>query len=486
MAETTRKRIEDLAAAARGLEPGFAERADLNDAITAHAAQFLERLARAPAYQTPRDPSAAAHALAVDELGTDLTSLLATLDTFVERPGIETAGAGHLGYIPGGGLYHAALGDYLAAVSNRFVGLNAANPGAVSLETTLLRWLADTMGLPASAAGTLTSGGSTATLTAFVAARDAAGLSDPTGGAPVVYATAHAHHCVAKALHVIGQGAAPRRDIPTDAEHRMDAAALAAAIAADRRAGLRPWLIIATAGTTNTGAIDPLPAIADIAVREGLWLHIDAAYGGLFALCEEGRAVLDGLARGDSLVLDPHKSLFLPYGTGAVLVRDGAHLARALSGRADYLAAEHALDQLSPSDLSLELSRHFRGLRLWLPLKLLGVAPFRAALAEKMHLARYFAARLRTIPGFEVGPDPALSIVTFRFLPASGDADGFNRRLEAALRDEGTAFFSTTRLDDRLVLRAAILSFRTHLAHIDAALDAIQRTARRLDRGGGG
>jgi glutamate/tyrosine decarboxylase-like PLP-dependent enzyme len=189
------------------------------------------------------------------------------------------------------------------------------------------------------------------------------------------------------------------------------------------------------------------------------------------------------MEQSDSIVLDPHKALFLPSGTGAVLVRDRQKLLTAFNAEADYI--ENILDgtdELSPADLGPELTRHFRGLRLWLPLKLLGLKPFRAALSEKIQLARYFYEHIVTFDGFEVGPYPDLSIVTYRYLPRRGDADEFNNRLMHAIQDDGRIFVSSTRVDGKLVLRAAILSYRTHQAHIDQALNVIKETARRLEQ----
>jgi glutamate/tyrosine decarboxylase-like PLP-dependent enzyme len=256
----------------------------------------------------------------------------------------------------------------------------------------------------------------------------------------------------------------------------MVADGLAASIAADEKAGLRPWLVVASAGTTNTGSVDPLEDIGNIAAEHGLWLHVDGAYGALFALCPEGKAVLRGMHLSDSIVLDPHKALFLPYGTGAVLVKDRQKLYAAFNATADYIQnVTDDGDDLSPADLSPELTKHFRGLRLWLPLKLLGLAPFRAALSEKIHLARYFYEKIRKTDGIEVGPYPDLSIVTYRWVPGRGDADEFNNRLMQAVRKDGRIFISFTRVGGNLVLRAAILCFRTHLEDIDEALSVLRK-----------
>ena len=230
---------------------------------------------------------------------------------------------------------------------------------------------------------------------------------------------------------------------------------------------------VASAGTTDVGAVDPLTAIADIASGHRLWLHVDGAYGAFFALCEEGRRVLTGMDRADSLTMDPHKGLFLPYGSGAVLVKNTAAAQAAHAYTANYMQ-DTLSDEMSPADLSPELTKHFRGLRLWLPLKLFGVAPFRAALEEKMLLARYFRERLLEIPGFEVGPEPDLSVVTFRYVPERGDADEFNQRLVHAIHADGRVFLSSSVIDGRFILRLAILVYRSHLGDVDLVIDILR------------
>jgi glutamate/tyrosine decarboxylase-like PLP-dependent enzyme len=390
----------------------------------------------------------------------------------IEQPGIATTSPRFMGYIPGGGLYHSALGDFLAAASNKYSGFAPAAPGAVRIENACTQWLASVIGYPESAAGTLTSGGSVANLTAIVAAREA---RDPDGGG-AVYLTRFAHHCVDKALHIAGRGGAARRVIATDDHYRMSVAALETALEEDISNGIHPWLVVASAGTVDTGAIDPLPEIAELCRRHGAWFHVDGAYGGLFALCDEGREKLRGIEQADSVALDPHKTLFLPYGTGAVVVRDGKLLFDAFNASADYIRPFAETDVgPSPADLSPELTRHFRAMRLWLPLQIAGLAAFRAAQAEKLALARYFHARLSEMEGWDPGPPPDLSVVAFRYLPKSGDVDEFNERLIRHVQEEGRVMLSGTRIDGSYRLRCAILCFRTHLEHVDEAIEALER-----------
>ena len=253
------------------------------------------------------------------------------------------------------------------------------------------------------------------------------------------------------------------------------------AILADKAAGLNPWLIVAAAGTTNTGSVDPLLEISQIAAGHGLWFHVDGVYGAFFCLCPEGEEALSGMERSDSIVMDPHKTLFLPYGSCAVLVKDGGKLYASQNFAGAYMQdIPDDIAELSPAELSPELTKHFRGLRLWLPLKLFGLAPFRAALSEKILLARYFHDKISQAGGFEAGPYPDLSVVTYRYLPERGDAGAFNQRLIQAIQKDGRIFISSTQIDGNFILRLAIGSFRTHLDDIDQALDVLKWTARRL------
>jgi len=465
------------------LEPDETTRTSLLAGVTGYAEEFLINLPYLPAYRPGEDDGELFDAT-VSEEPLELGALLELLRSQVDGPGVNVASPGYLAFIPGSGLYASALADYLAAVVNKYVGIFFAAPGAVRVERTVLAWMAEFLGYPPSAAGDLTSGGSIANLVGLVTAREAHQLKARDFERVVVYLSEQTHHSVAKALRIAGLGECVKRYIPLDRRFRMNPAALEETILSDHRAGLHPWLIIASAGATDTGAVDPLPAIADLAEEHDLWLHVDGAYGAAFALCGEGKEILTGIERSDSLVLDPHKGLFLPFGSGAVLVRDGRHLQRAHHYSAGYLQDADTLapgEEISPAELSPELSRPFRGLRLWLPLKLAGVAPFRAALEEKLLLARYFYEKMKQVDGFVMGPYPDLSIVTFRYLPrsedGSGDADEFNRRLLQAVQLDGRIFLSSTTLNGRFTLRLAVLGFRTHLETIDEAVDILREKA---------
>ena len=246
------------------------------------------------------------------------------------------------------------------------------------------------------------------------------------------------------------------------------------------------WIRLTACGrtcSTDTGAIDPLNAIADVAEAHELWLHVDAAYGGMFALCAPGKQALAGMERSDSLALDPSKGLFMPCGSGAVLVKQSRHLLNAYRYEAHYMqdrAALASLDEISPSELSPELTRPFRGLRLWLSLKLLGIQPFRAALEEKLLLARYFYDRVRELDRVEVGPPPDLSVVPFRWRPKTSDPDAFNQRLLNAVRRDGRVLLTSTRLNGQFWIRLAVLCAATHQEHVDLALDILKETSQTI------
>lgn len=475
MIQELTKRIHELEPTARQLDPDAKQLKLLFRMTEAYVHDFLENLPRNPTYQRTSDQGMGLLDEPISETPIELSHALELIEENVDTPGINPASGGHLGYIPGGGIVHSAFADLMAAITNRYAGVYFANPGAVHMENLLLEWMAELIGYPKNAAGNLTSGGSISNLIGVVTARDAFGLQPKNYNRACVYTSAQVHHSIHKALRIAGLRDCLLREVPLDERYRLRPDALQAQIVDDQREGLIPWLVVASAGTTDTGAVDPLYEIGEIANRHGLWYHIDGAYGAFFILCDETRNLLRGMACSDSIIMDPHKGLFLPYGSGAVLVKDRQALLESFYYLPNYLQDTTSdRDVLSPCDLSPELTKHFRGLRLWLPLKLLGLEPFRAALAEKLYLARYFYERLRTIPGFEPGPYPDLSVVTYRFMPPRGDANEFNRRLLQETHKDGRVFISSTILNGQFTLRLAVLAFRTHIDAIEAALDMLQ------------
>jgi len=475
-----RNKLKGLEKASVGLDPTVGQRQEMARQTLGFAESFLAQLPNANAFKADRGCNKLLQRPFSEEAA-EFPELLEILDTAVMNEGLNPASGGLMGYIPGGGMYPSALGDFLADISNRYSGVFFASPGAARMEQMLLRWMTDLVGYPAAAGGDLTSGGSIANLTAIVTARESMGIRARDVEKSCVYMTSDTHHCVDKSLRAAGLADCVRHCVPLDDHFRMDVAALERLILEDKAKGLRPWLVIASAGTTDCGAVDPVDAIAALTDKHDLWLHVDAAYGGFFLLCEEGRAILRGLERSHSIVLDPHKGMFLPYGTGAVLVRDVEWLAQSQTFQADYMQdAKTDEGNYSPADLSLELTRPWRGLRFWLPVKLFGLAPFRAALTEKICLARYFYDQLKSTPGWELGPYPDLSVVTFRFVPDGGEADTFNERLAEAVQIDGKVFISSTRINGNFTLRLAVLHFRTHLEEVDYLLELLKHKAREL------
>ena len=385
----------------------------------------------------------------------------------------ETAGPSYLAYIPGGGIFTAAVAEFVAAGLNRYTGRSTPAPGFVALEESVLRWMCDLFRFPGGAQGLLTTGGSISNLIALVAARTrhAEGAVDRA----TVYVGEHAHGSLVKGARAAGFARDHVRIVRSTRDLRLDPAHLRARIEADRADGLVPVCICAAAGTTNTGTVDPLGAVADVAEDAGVWLHVDAAYGGFFQLTDRGRTLLAGIERAESITLDPHKSLFLPFGTGALVVRSADSLRRAFAEEADYLQDLGGPGALPDFDaLGPELTREFRGLRLWLPLHLHGVDAFRRELDEKLDLASMAYRVLAADTRFELPWAPDLSVVAFRL---AGRDDSAQHALLRNINSSQRILLSSTRIDGRTYLRIAVLSLRTHEDRIREALDIISRAA---------
>lgn len=481
MALSMLEEIKKLETEARVLEPEQHDREQLLQYAAGYSNEFYSSLSKSPVYN-------AEYKLADEILDSPLSEKPYTAEAVideikrkVDETGINTASGGHLGYIPGGGIFASAVGDYLAAVTNRYAGVHHASPGAVNIERRLISWMSDLVGYPQTSGGFLASGGSIANLTAIITAREAAALKAKDFEKAVIYQTEQTHHCIDRALRITGMGEAIRRVVPMDKHFRMKTDSLDAVIEKDLKNGLKPWLVVGSAGTTDTGAVDPLEGIAEVARKFDIWFHVDAAYGGFFILVDEMKSLFRGIEQSDSVVLDPHKGLFIPYGIGAVIVKDENLMADAYAYQANYM--QDVLDQrsvLSPSDTSPELSKHYRGLRMWLPLKYHGIRPFRKALKEKLRLAEYAYQKIKALDGFEVGPPPELSVFLFRYMPPTGDVDAFNRQLHQAILDDGRIYLSSTKIDGRFMLRIAVLSVRTHLQTIDLAIELIDNKAKEV------
>lgn len=470
-----REKIKNLEHTASKLEPDPDERKAMTAKAMQYAESFLHDLPAKKAFQETDRKGEGLLESPINEEGRSLDHALDLLEDEVDTPGLNPASGRHLGYIPGGGVYPSALADYLAAVANRYAGVFFSSPGAVRMENMCIRWMCDLIGYGEQAGGNLTSGGSIANLTGLVVARDESGLKAKDFERAVIYTTQQVHHCVIKAIKFAGLSEAKLRAIEMDERYRMKPEKLKQQIEADKEAGLHPLVIFASAGTTDLGAVDPLEEIAEIAELYDLWFHVDAAYGGFFLLTNHGKMKLKGIEQADSVTIDPHKGLFLPYGSGALLVKDVQKLYDSQHMTANYLQDTlSARDELSPADLSPELSKHFRGLRMWLPLQLFGIAPFRAALEEKLELTRYFYREVQTIDGIEVGPEPELSVMFFRYVPEEEDANSANKELVDVLHNDGRVFLSSTSIEGTVYIRLAVLSFRTHLEDIELTLEILK------------
>lgn len=438
----------------------------VEDAVLNFIDRFLKSRLDAPAVLPPTAPGLIDALLGSPPAeGVPIEELLSTFDAAIDT-GFDTTSPGFLSYIPTGGLYTSALGSFLGAATNQYTGGQHAAPGAVAIEQSVIDWMTSLFGLPESSGGILLSGGSAANLTAVVTARDQMGDDFSEG---VIYSSERSHHSIAKAARIAGIASKRVRLVPVDHRLRMDSDALEAMVFADIGDGLRPMMIVATAGTTDTGAIDPLNRCADIAVRAASWFHVDAAYGGFFQLTERGRKRLVGIERADSITVDAHKSLFLPFGVGGILVRDIATLVDAHSGRGAYM--QDVGDGETPHffQLGAELTRPYRGLNVWLPLHLHGVNAFRTVLDTMLDLAEWSAEALHSTPGIEVVNEPELSIVAFR----SVDGDAASQRIFDHLSSTRELHVSSTVIDGKFTLRLAYLSHRTSIATARRAIELI-------------
>ena len=398
-----------------------------------------------------------------------LPDLLAMIESAAAK-GFDTANPGFVAYIPGGGLFASALADFIACTINRYTGLSAPAPALVQMEASVLRWLCDLFGLPEASQGVLTPGGSMSNLSAIVTARTAMLGERFLDG--MIYVSDEVHHSITKSARFAGLPQSAIRVVATDEALRMDLDGLRTAIDEDRARGREPFLVVASAGTINTGVVDPLAEIADLAKEEGLWFHVDGAYGGFFQLTDRGRNRLRGIDKADSITLDPHKGLFLPYGTGCLLVRDAEALRRAHEVHAHYLPQPSSQPGLPDfSSFSPELTRDFRGLRLWLPLHLHGVDAFESALDEKLDLAGFVYEELRAISSLDVPWQPELSLVAFR------PRDGIDEEAEALLdqiNSSGKMWLSSAPIRGQTYARICILSHRSRPERIHEGIEIIR------------
>lgn len=478
--------LKQLEKESKILEGTPESRNSVGEAIHRYTEQFIQNMRKRKAFNLPEEADKQLNAIEFTEEGRSLSEILALFDRYVERPGLNPASGGHLAYVPGGGIPSAAWGDYMAAITNKYAGIFFGSPGAVRVENQVIKWLGDQVGYGGNFGGNLASGGSIANLIAIVAARDAFQLKGKEYEKTVIYGSSHMHHCLDKAIRIAGLGECIYRQIPLTNTFKLDVDILQKTIEEDQANNLSPFLVICSAGTTNCGVIDPMEQIADLCEEHNLWFHVDGAYGGLFAMLEEEKPKFNGMSRADSIVVDPHKTLFLPYGLGVVLVKNIEHLKKSQYYVADYMQdAKEYDDELSPAEVSPELTKHFRGMRLWLPLLLHGIAPFKACMREKLLLTRYFREGLKDIPNINVCNEPELSIFAFRYEdPRASKAlnNRINELLVQEIHKDGRVFLSSTTINGEFALRIAILSFRTHKQEIDTALRVLHEKLIEIQR----
>jgi len=482
------------------MTPAFAWPADevrrVGHRVVDTIAEYLTSLPDGPVFRPV--PPASAERWQSDTLPAEGVSVDVLLDALARDVLPFPFGNGHprfYGWVNSPPAPIGIFAEAIAAAMNPSVA--GGNHAAVYVERQVVRWIATMVGYPPSAMGLLVSGTSTAALTALAVARHAAcgrrGWDVRARGLQgleqrlLLYKGAEGHACHQKAAEVLGLGSAAVRNVPSDDALRIDPGALDAMLEADLSAGHLPVAVVATAGTVNTGAIDPLAAIADVCERRGVWLHVDGAYGGPAVVLEECRDLIAPLARADSVAIDPHKWMYAPVDAGLVLVRGGEAMRDAFSLVPPYLRTDgdvHGVQGLPWfSEYGIEQTRPFRALKVWLTLRAFGRDGFRALFAHDVALARHLAARLRARPDFEVWEPQGLSIVCFRYLPpdadcAGGAVDDLNRAVLSEVQLGGTAFVSSTTLAGRFWLRACIVNPLAAEQDIDALVDAVAAAGR--------
>ena len=388
-----------------------------------------------------------------------------------------------MAYVPGCPTFPAVLGDWLATGYNFFAGVWPVAEGPNAVELAVLEWFREWIGMPKGAGGLLTNGGSGATLTAIIAARHAA-VGDDATRLPrlTMYASDQAHSAALRAGWIAGIPRAQVRVLPSDADFRLRVEDARNAMRADRAAGFIPLAVVASAGTTNTGAIDPLDELADLCAEENVWLHADAAYGGFAALTERGAAAMRGLGRCDSVALDPHKWLFVPFECGSLLVREPERLRDAFQVLPDYLRDVAAgEDGVNFADYGEQLTRQSRALKVWLGVRYFGVRAIRAEIDRAMDMAIHAERVVRSQPVLEVLAPAQLGVVCFRAHPAGMDdpaeLDAFNQRINGAVSKGGRFLISSTRLRGAFSLRICVLSFRTTSEDVTALIEEVVQHA---------
>jgi aromatic-L-amino-acid/L-tryptophan decarboxylase len=410
---------------------------------------------------------------------TDFDSIVATLEQHVFPYHAREPHPGFLAYIPSCPTFPALLGDWIATGYNFFSGVWPVAAGPNEIEMVVLEWIREWMGLDSGASGLLTSGGSAANTTAVVAARHAAVEKGGDIRKLVVYTSAQAHSSVVRAAWVAGIARDNVRVVDMDDRFRMNAESLRMAIESDRAQGAEPFLVVASAGTTNTGSVDPIDDIANVCLQYGLWLHVDAAYAGFAALTAEGKKLLGRLDRADSLTLDPHKWLFVPFECGCLMVREPSRLADAFRISPEYLRdVEPGEEEVNFADRGVQLTRYSRALKIWFSVKYFGTEVIAAAIQDAMERARLLESLVKSSPDFEILSPAQFGIVCFRARPASADEadiDSLNEKINARVVEGARFLISSTRLNGMFSLRICTLGYRTTHDDIRNLFETIQR-----------
>jgi aromatic-L-amino-acid decarboxylase len=421
--------------------------------------------------------------------GTDFRSILDTFDAVITRYSRHSAHPRFFGYVSSPGTPIAAIGGLLTSALNINVTCWRSAASGTDLEHVTIGWLKEMLGYPAEAAGLLVSGGSMANFAALAAARSAKAAVDvvrdgvAAAGRMCVYVSREGHFSIGKAAGMLGIGEANVRQVKTNERLEIDLEDLARLVAEDRAGGALPFCVVANAGTTATGAFDPIGPLADFARRESLWLHVDAAYGGFAALAPSTRHLFERICEADSVTLDPHKWLYLPVGCGCVLYRDPAAARAAFSHGAEYTRAIglHQDEAFAFWDYGPELSRPFRALDLWLLIKYVGAARLGEAVERNIACARYFESLVEAAPDMEMLAS-GLSIFCFRYVPEGGveDLDALNEKILVKLQRAGSSYLSNARVDEKFALRGCVLNYRTTERDMEILLEDVRKAAATL------
>ncbi len=463
----------------------------LGEEVVGLWSELLERLPELPVNR-PFEAAAVrdAVALPVPEDPTPLPDLVSHQHELLFEQSMYAGHPRFLAYISGAGTVPGAAADMVAAALNANVGGYRLSPGATEVELALTRWLADQFGLPATAGGQIVSGGAMANLVSLKAARDAAAAGAVREAGvrgqpePAIYASGEAHVVIQRAADLLGLGSDSVRVVPVDRAWRMRVDSLREAIEADVEAGAAPVAVVATTGTTATGSIDPVEEIADVCSARGIWLHVDAAYGGPAVLADDLRPLLHGIERADSIAVDPHKWLYTPLAGGCVLVRDMARLADAYGTEASYVwMPEDARQGVDLAMMGPEFSRGFSALKVWISLLAHGRAAYARRISHDAALARYLGGLVEAHPHFRLMAPVSLSVCCFRYAPPElGDdeeaIDRLNERIMTAIQADGRAYCSNAVLGGRFCLRACVVNFRTEAEDLERLLQVTEERGR--------